>query len=426
MADTSLLTRCPHCDTRFRVTEEQLSVAKGKVRCGSCMEIFDARAHQISNDNGASPKAKPPQTDNLDESDLIFQDNPEEDAEEGPYAGNRLNFSDDELSDSFRSFDESKPGISDDEDGPDIDESWAEAMLEDEFLNESSLSAMPEDRALESQPTSEAGPKTKTSQQKPAVPDTKAKPATRQEPTWNEREDDNLPELANSPAPETLSPGAEPAEPPGSLAAMISSDGDASASVEPSLGSRSTTPYDELSREPVAVGRHHGGARGWLWFLLVVALIAGLVSQVAWFQFDRLSAIPELRPWYEKACDLAGCELKPLTALDRIQSRQLVVRTDPENRNALLVDAVIINQADFEQPFPAIALTFSNLNGDVVAQSVFPPADYLASDGQSLSSMPPGTPVRIAISIRDPGRDAVNYNLRFVPAQNPQSNQAAR
>jgi len=98
-----------------------------------------------------------------------------------------------------------------------------------------------------------------------------------------------------------------------------------------------------------------------------------LVAQVTWFQFDRLSAIPELRPFYEKGCELAGCELKPLVNVDAIQSRKLVVRTDPDNRSQLVVDAVIINRADFEQPFPVIALTFSNLNGDVVAQSVFTP-----------------------------------------------------
>ncbi|WP_375183415.1 DUF3426 domain-containing protein, partial [Marinobacter sp.] len=112
---------------------------------------------------------------------------------------------------------------------------------------------------------------------------------------------------------------------------------------------------------------------------------------------------------------LAGCDLKPLINVDAIQSRKLVVRTDPENRSQLVVNAVIINRADFEQPFPAIALTFSNLNGDVVAQSVFTPDEYLAGDGRELTAMPKGTPVRIAIDIRDPGKDAVNYNLNFRP-----------
>jgi len=45
MAQKTLLTRCPHCDTRFRVTDEQLGIAKGKVRCGSCMDVFNAREH---------------------------------------------------------------------------------------------------------------------------------------------------------------------------------------------------------------------------------------------------------------------------------------------------------------------------------------------------------------------------------------------
>lgn len=37
-----MLTRCPHCQTTFRVTTEQLKVRQGKVRCGSCRAVFDA------------------------------------------------------------------------------------------------------------------------------------------------------------------------------------------------------------------------------------------------------------------------------------------------------------------------------------------------------------------------------------------------
>ena len=156
-----------------------------------------------------------------------------------------------------------------------------------------------------------------------------------------------------------------------------------------------------------------GRLRAALWTVIVLVLLGVLVAQVTLFQFDRLSAIPELRPFYEKGCELAGCKLEPLVNVDAIQSRKLVVRTNPEDRSRLLVDAVIINRADFEQPFPAIALTFSNLNGDVVAQSIFTPEEYLAGDGKQLAVMPKDTPVRIAIDIRDPGRDAVNYNLSF-------------
>lgn len=35
-------TRCPHCQTRFRVTTEQLKLRQGQVRCGACRAVFDA------------------------------------------------------------------------------------------------------------------------------------------------------------------------------------------------------------------------------------------------------------------------------------------------------------------------------------------------------------------------------------------------
>lgn len=36
-------TLCPHCNTRFRITGAQLEAHQGMVRCGHCMQAFDAR-----------------------------------------------------------------------------------------------------------------------------------------------------------------------------------------------------------------------------------------------------------------------------------------------------------------------------------------------------------------------------------------------
>jgi predicted Zn finger-like uncharacterized protein len=39
-----LFTRCPECDTTFRVTDETLKKANGQVRCGRCASVFNAYA----------------------------------------------------------------------------------------------------------------------------------------------------------------------------------------------------------------------------------------------------------------------------------------------------------------------------------------------------------------------------------------------
>ncbi|MQA21377.1 DUF3426 domain-containing protein [Rugamonas rivuli] len=40
----ALATKCPHCNTIFRVAHDQLKLRGGIVRCGSCNEVFDGNA----------------------------------------------------------------------------------------------------------------------------------------------------------------------------------------------------------------------------------------------------------------------------------------------------------------------------------------------------------------------------------------------
>ena len=43
----SLITRCPSCETLFKVVPDQLRISDGWVRCGQCDDIFDASLHLL-------------------------------------------------------------------------------------------------------------------------------------------------------------------------------------------------------------------------------------------------------------------------------------------------------------------------------------------------------------------------------------------
>jgi hypothetical protein len=380
------------------------------------MKVFNAIEHQVIPGDGGKPRASPapekpadapsaPPGAGASEEDFVFADNPEEDAAEGRYAGTRLTFSDDELSDSFRSFEghdeadykDADTGSSDHEE---VDESWAEAILQD-------------DEPAPGKPSAKDRPEPAPEPEEPA-PEPEARPEPGHDPGL---EEEPVFEQTETPSSSGTRPTkeSEPFDDFVDESGFDFDDPDRQADALHADAFHADPPFQHLRRDPVAVDSGRSGVRTLAWSIIVLALIGVLIAQVTWFQFDRLSAIPGLRPFYEKGCELVGCELKPLINVEAIQSRKLVVRTDPENRSQLVVDAVIINRADFEQPFPAIALTFSNLNGDVVAHSLFTPKEYLAGEGKQLEVMPTDTPVRIAINIRDPGRDAVNYNLLFRP-----------
>ncbi len=49
-------TECPHCHTIFNVSQQQLELADGMVRCGMCQQVFNALVQpDLFNDNEAPP-----------------------------------------------------------------------------------------------------------------------------------------------------------------------------------------------------------------------------------------------------------------------------------------------------------------------------------------------------------------------------------
>ncbi len=53
----SMYTRCPDCQTHFRVSREQLQASSGQVRCGRCQSVFDAFA-TLSAQPPTAPRAR--------------------------------------------------------------------------------------------------------------------------------------------------------------------------------------------------------------------------------------------------------------------------------------------------------------------------------------------------------------------------------
>ena len=52
----SQVTRCPHCQTSFKVVDDQLRVADGWVRCGQCKQVFDAFENMLEAGDSAKPE----------------------------------------------------------------------------------------------------------------------------------------------------------------------------------------------------------------------------------------------------------------------------------------------------------------------------------------------------------------------------------
>ncbi|WAD28243.1 DUF3426 domain-containing protein [Pseudomonadaceae bacterium T75] len=412
---TSFITQCPHCRTSFRLSRSQLSAARGVVRCGACLELFNA-SQRLQQENGepasvvpapvvaaeptvplAAASAANPATEDEplwihDDLDLDNLDLDEELA--------KLERQERELSRQLEELQLTPQAQAE-------DEAWAEQLLraESQAHEDDVEPKLPElSRANEPSPL-EALSLTPVTPDSPPPPSpfVASQPFTdalEQQPQRVEPKisDDLDPLLPDHPPHVAVTPVADPRK----------------------ESSRATgdlnNPLFDLDDEPLQLDwqaqRKPWGR--WLgWGALNLIALAALAGQYVIYNYDELVRQDSYRPWFEQLCPSLGCTLPPKVDIEQIKSSNLVVRSHPEFNAALVVDAIIYNRAPFAQPFPLLEVRFADINGQPLASRVFKPGEYLSGELAGRKEMPPQVPIHIALDILDPGAKAVNYSLSF-------------
>lgn len=419
----SLITRCPKCSTAFRVSDEVLSMAKGKVRCGQCFHIFDAS--KLTDSKTASSK---PSIETVPQQDI-----PAVKEAAQPSAQSKTT---DKTNDTKRTPPEEI-----------VNPDWLQTLFDDEDLSPPSEDALEKLTSNNEQSIkSDSGYDTyqETPQQQPGL----ATKTTKRTTTAKEQDEPapwevELAEVeaalkATSSAPKPTPAITKPIEKaplveadtlsapttePDYMVALHSLAQSASEQARPSDAKNQHSILEQLSaqqslaplleeNEPAARKKN---TRPWLWFFASLLGAALLSAQVATHFFIEGSSSSNFRSFYRTICSYSGCVLPRFEDVSAITIQHVRIQSHPSIPNTLLVNAIITNTSNFSQPMPKIALEFFDLNGLPVAARLFAPSDYLHKDFLDITYMPPNTPIHLVIPIQDPGARAVTHQLRSFP-----------
>ncbi|RVD77835.1 DUF3426 domain-containing protein [Pseudomonas koreensis] len=418
----SFVTQCPHCQTSFRVSHAQLSVARGVVRCGSCLQVFNAAKQLLEQHAGkeaVTPVApaiaeqaaqppepiQPPAIDDLPAPRAISQKQ---------WNANEMDLDSLDLDEELARLEQREiqpttefgrqreESLSARRDSPEADETvWRDSLFsardDEQHLPEPEDDA--EQQIIEPEPAKTA----------------RTEPSLSLEPV----DLDDEPPIPQLRLHDPIDPNARRER----LSASAEPEDDELPSVEPLRKKRDRAEpgvraevLQDLTDDPLQLDwqkRRSPWGRRLLWSLLVLLAAAGLAGQYIAYHFDELARQDQYRPWFQQFCPQIGCTVPSKVDIAKIKSSNLVVRSHPEFSGALVVDAIIYNRATFSQPFPLLELRFADLNGHLIASRRFKPGEYLNGDLEGLAEMPPQTPIHIALDILDPGPKAVNYSLSF-------------
>ncbi|MET0775988.1 MAG: DUF3426 domain-containing protein [Pseudomonas mandelii] len=398
----SFVTQCPHCQTSFRVSHAQLSVARGVVRCGSCLQVFNA-AKQLLEQRAAKETVKP-------EAPAIVEPPAQRAISQKQWSAAEMDLDSLDLDEELARLEqrEIQPttefgqhrenGLSARRDSVEHDdEPWSDSLFSESAADRAQ--AVEADQR-ETQPEPGKHSRTEPSfslepvdlDDEPQVPQLRLNdpldtPLHHDRLSATDAPDDDLPPIAPLRKRHERSESTERAD-----------------------------ALQDLTDDPLQLDwqkRRSPWGRRLFWLLLVLIGAGALAGQYIAYHFDELARQDQYRPWFQQLCPQVGCTVPSKVDIAKIKSSNLVVRSHPEFNGALVVDAIIYNRAPFSQPFPLLELRFADLNGHLIASRRFKPGEYLNGDLEGLAEMPPQTPIHIALDILDPGSKAVNYSLSF-------------
>lgn len=380
----SLAARCPRCESVFRLSEPQLAVARGWVRCGVCDHAFDAVLNLVERmeEAPAAPPFQPMPDIDLDLPDLGSLFTPEPAPEPAQAAGRSA---DSPVAAAPIGAAPSAPAPAELAPPPPVGPSAVEALYQPQTaaaqelaLKEAPDSAQPEVRETAGVPAS-AEPATGTSAADSSTADaTAAAPrATAPSPSFA----DTLAQtLAQSPEPASASPWSD---------------------TPPSGRKASATP-----------------ARRGRSALLLVAAVLLLVLALAQTALLLRGALalqwPASRPWLQEACAVLGCRMpavRDVQALS-VEGSSLSHLDDGHHRLRMQLRNPT---AAYALEAPAVELSLIDGQGQVMSRRVLLPTDW----DTALSDLPPGGEAALSATLDlqalDAGAIATFRVLPFYP-----------
>lgn len=376
-----MLTRCPHCFAWFRVRAEQLSVANGLVTCGRCEQVFNALSSLLE-DSATTQRPVPPRIEILAEpaqAQVLIE------AQASPPTAL-----------TFVSV-VATPSVVPQRAGA------AAAVITTVAAHRVTASSPLSGERFETASIENAAPRSderiESRADDPLLVDARALKIDL--PPVNEAVDS----LDIDPVSTTLDE-------------LDISDLNFSAvddhvqNVEAGAHDVPAVLIDDLVALSAAPRPAAARAIAWTLFGLALAVLAAL--QVAFIERQPLLVqVPAAARVIDSLCARLPClERREAAASVRLLARD--VREHPSYRDALLVNATIVNDAKTPSPYPVIDLRLRDAAGNVLSARQFQPREYLDQSIALAVGMPSDRPVYIVLELAGSASNAVSFEFTFL------------
>jgi len=354
----TMITTCPACRTRFRVTPEQLKAHGGDVRCGRCAKVFLAHNYLEH-----EPEVMEPEKVQAVQAESVAEDVPQQSIEEMPPEF--------DAAEEFHPPAEEEPQSAEEMPQPDeVAEEFHPPHKEAPEAPEQETSTPTEGAGEESQPAEEMPLQPEAAEAFPSPPEetSEAPPPAAHEPVQD--------------APLDL--------------------------IYPDWESPEKTPAEAPTEEKSAAKKRRFF---WLWLLCSILLLVGLGGQgLYFFRSDLAARHPDLKPLLQRFCDVLQCSIRLPADPDLLSIEASSLEADPAQANLITLNAILRNRAKLAQEYPQLELTLTDTKDQMIARRIFSPREY-AKNADLGRGMPPNEELTVKLYLDLGDLKAAGYRV---------------
>lgn len=388
-----MFTVCPKCALTLAVTATDLRVAQGYVRCGRCMNVFNALARLSEERPAAAPEPPQDASAATDQVAALEQSaSPEPASPEDPPAPSSI---DDDTGEIEIELD---PTI--------VVTSTRAPTAPGGMTAREAFVLEPDTPAPLSGSTQPTPPDAASARALPPTPAPASAPASAptaaSAPVTTHVTESHTKPTSSTPPQESSDPALhEPATPP-------TSPTSAATEQPPAAQQTNTAPTGPEGAFELETPRPHTGLA---WKIAAGVLVVALGLQVINHYRDALAANPALIGPLSTVYSALGVKLAPRWNIHAYDVHQLGASVAGTAAGEIVVRASVKNSASRAQPLPLLRVTLQDRFGNRIAARDVPPGDYLPSSVTRGSLLAAGGRVDATMVFVDPGPQAVGFEI---------------
>lgn len=171
-----------------------------------------------------------------------------------------------------------------------------------------------------------------------------------------------------------------------------------------------TYQYDYLT-EPVKPKPNSKLSPVLFWILLITLLLAAIAQSVYFLRHQIALYYPNFKPSLVQVCEKIGCSIDLPKKIESIVIDDSDIQEDAEHVGLMRLSTTLINQARFNQAYPNLELTLTDVEDKPKLRRIFKPYEYLPANTNVAKGIAAGEEIRVKLAMTTQGIVVAGYRV---------------